>query len=89
MKFATLAPTGSLYNIRTGGEIVKFLSPGIRFKPHFKGVWGFSSALPQGLKAGALHGESPTPPPIGTVGKIGSTPTGRNQQHKLRGFFRG
>jgi hypothetical protein len=69
MKFATLAPTGGLYNIRTGGEIVKFLSPGIRFKPHFKGVWGFSSALPQGLKAGALHGESPTPPPHRYCGK--------------------
>lgn len=89
MKFATLAPTGGLYNIRTGGEIVKFLSPGICFKPHFKGVWGFSSALPQGLKAGALCAENPAPSPIGTVGKIGSTPTGRNHQHKLRGFFRG
>lgn len=89
MKFATLAPTGGLYNIRAAGGIVKFLSPGIRFKPHFKGVWGFESALPPGLKAGALHGESPRPSPIGTVGKIGSTPTGRNQQHKLRGFFRG
>ena len=87
MSRTTSALTGHLNNIRLVGGIVKPLSSAICFKAHFMGVFGFSIALPLGLNVGRFTAKASPLPPLGTVGKLGSTPIGRDNQQKLRGFL--